>query len=206
MIHFKVMMLLLHQQRAPAALAQFRDHVATFGQLPASFPPAAAAAHYAWLARQYQTAAEMIGPRVDEATLRAFPDCAPRLLQATAAQLTVRRKAAAAAAAAARGGRPFGIDPAAVKKGAYLGQVVMKADGGAARDLSDAEFAEWLESEESRVPHDQQVLDALSGCMAQLADARHERGRSQLAALAAEQHMQCSNLTAARRLLMQVGV
>jgi len=39
--------------------------------------------------------------------------------------------------------------------------------------------------------------------MALLADAKHERGRAQLAALAAQQHMECSNLTAARRLLLQ---
>lgn len=54
-----------------------------------SFPPAAAAAHYGWLSRQYSTAAEMISApgRCDEQLLRANPDCAPRLLQSAAAQL-----------------------------------------------------------------------------------------------------------------------
>lgn len=33
-VHFKALMLLLHQQRGPEALAQFRDHVATYGPLP----------------------------------------------------------------------------------------------------------------------------------------------------------------------------
>jgi hypothetical protein len=72
------------------------------------------------------------------------------------------------------------------------------------RDLSDAEFAEWLEAEEGRVPHDQAALDALTSCMAALQDGRHERGRAQLAAMAAHQHLELSNLTAARRLLIQV--
>jgi hypothetical protein len=74
----------------------------------------------------------MVAGRVDEATLRAHPDCSPRLLQMAAAQLAVRRKAAAAAAAAARlgAGRAAGVDPGAVKKGPFLGQMVLRLDGG----------------------------------------------------------------------------
>jgi hypothetical protein len=37
-IHFKAMMLLLHQGRAAEALAQFRDHLETFGPLPRELP------------------------------------------------------------------------------------------------------------------------------------------------------------------------
>lgn len=77
----------------------------------------------------------MVAGRVDDSALRAAPDCSPRLLQMAAAQLAVRRKAAAAAAAAARaaGGRPPAVDAAAVKKGPYLGQMVLRLDGGGQR-------------------------------------------------------------------------
>jgi hypothetical protein len=76
----------------------------------------------------------MVAGRVDAAALSPHPDCAPRSLQSAAAQLAVRRKAAAEAAARERAARGSGgLDAARVRKGPFLGQVVLAGDGSAAR-------------------------------------------------------------------------
>jgi hypothetical protein len=49
------------------------------------------------------------------------------------------------------------------------------------------------------------ALEALTACMASLGAAGQERGRAEMAALAAAAQMEASNLTAARRLLLEVG-
>ena len=65
----QVVTLLLHQQCVVEALAQFRAHIAAFRQPPLPPPPAASAAHNAWLVRQYTVMGELLGSRVDPALL-----------------------------------------------------------------------------------------------------------------------------------------
>jgi hypothetical protein len=49
-VHFKAMMLLLHQQRYAEAIQQLRGHLAAFGPLPGKLMrPAAALLLYKWL-------------------------------------------------------------------------------------------------------------------------------------------------------------
>lgn len=222
----------------------------------------------------------MVSGRADEAFLRTHPDAAPRRLQAAAAVLAVRRKDAAAAAAAAAGSSQPQVDAGAVKRGRYLGQLVLRGEGGSercvwvtlvqdrqrhtygrrtpagrrrrgerltvhelpslpvlrqahhttlaatgrtptpgqtahslratrplspGRPLTDVEFSSWLAAEEAAAPHDQIVLDLLGASLAALAGPGSERERAAVAVLAARQHAEASNLTAARRLLLQVG-
>eukprot|EP00775_Hariotina_reticulata_P005239 gene5239-5474_t len=156
-VQFKAMMLLLHQQRYAEAVQQLRSHLAALGPLPVGLPMAASAAHYGWLAHQYQCAAQMItGSRMDQATLQ---------------------------------------------------------------------FCEYLEAEERKVDHRQQVINLLleaqatiikqhSGLMAAAGTAAApaagpagriaaaDRLQARLAWLLAEQYAETSNLTAARKLLL----
>ena len=63
--------LLLHQRRLPDAVAHFRAHLRRF-RAPAELvgaPPAAAAAHTGWLARQYAAMAELLSGRVEASAL-----------------------------------------------------------------------------------------------------------------------------------------
>ncbi|KAF6251338.1 Foie gras liver health family 1-domain-containing protein [Scenedesmus sp. NREL 46B-D3] len=223
------MMLLLHQQRYAEAIQQLRGHLAAFGPLPDGLPLAAAAAHYGWLSRQYQCAAEMVATsRVDEAVLQANKDIHPCHLLSSAAQLAISRKAAAEQLAVARAGEPPLIDASAVRKGRYLGQLEMRRAHGAAasRDMTDAEFCLYLESEERRINHSQLALDLLlqaqlshlkqaskpitaapghsaAAAAAKAAHAAADRLQARLAWQIAEQHVDTHNLTAARKLLMQ---
>lgn len=67
----QVVTLLLHQRRLGEALAQFRAHLGRFRR-PAALqggPPAAAAVHAGWLARQYTAMAELLAARVDPAAV-----------------------------------------------------------------------------------------------------------------------------------------
>lgn len=69
----QVVTLLLHQRRLAEALQQFRLHIGRFRR-PAALqgaPPAAAAAHAGWLARQYAAMAELLAGRIDPATVTA---------------------------------------------------------------------------------------------------------------------------------------
>lgn len=119
--------------------------IASFAPLPhlvlhattEGLPLPAAAAHYAWLARQYQAAADMIAGRVSAAQLAAARDCTPAALLASAAQLAVRRRAAVEGMRRQRvAGQPgTAIDAelaAAIKRGRYLGQLVARTEGGVA--------------------------------------------------------------------------
>eukprot|EP00879_Flechtneria_rotunda_P002505 GHRR01002703.1.p1 GENE.GHRR01002703.1~~GHRR01002703.1.p1 ORF type:complete len:1063 (+),score=495.97 GHRR01002703.1:1057-4245(+) len=233
-VHFKAMMLLLHQQRYAEAIQQLQGHLEAFGPSPEGLPLAAAATHYGWLARQYQCAAEMIaGSRIDEATLQAHKDVQPAHLLVSAAQLAAQRKAAAEELRQQRNGAAPPIDLCAVRKGRYLGQIEIRTpDGpaGAHSDMTDAEFALYLEAEELQVSHTQQVLDLLLQ-----AQASHFQQATRLPALAAaaaagpptgadvskgahvaadrlqawlvwlmaEQQVDSHNLTAARKLVLQ---
>lgn len=61
--------LLLHQQRAGEALAQFRGHMGALRRPPGPLPPGAAASHAGWLARQYAVMGELLATRVDPGLL-----------------------------------------------------------------------------------------------------------------------------------------
>ena len=52
MVHFKSMMLLLHQGKAGEALDQFRRHAAQFGRLPGESPAALPMQHWHKVSRQ----------------------------------------------------------------------------------------------------------------------------------------------------------
>lgn len=142
-VHFKAMMLLLHQQRYGEAIQQLAGHMAAFGPTPEGLPLPAAAAHYGWLARQYQCAAEMVAAsRIDEATLQAHKEVSPSHL---------------------RGGAPPAFDVGSVRRGRFLGQVELKRPEGAPlhTDLTDAQFCAYLEAEERQLNHSQLVTDLL---------------------------------------------
>ena len=71
-VTLQVLTLLLHQHRSQEAAAHFRQHVAHFRQVPsqlAPLPPAAAAAHQAWISRQHAVMGELVSTRVDPAHL-----------------------------------------------------------------------------------------------------------------------------------------
>ena len=211
-LNAKALTLLLHQQRGADALAQWRAHAAAWAAPPAGCAPAVAAAHYGWLARQHRAAAEMIGAprRVDAALLAANPDCAPRALLAAAARLALARRAAAEEAARARAeGRAPGvdIDVAAVTRGAYVGQAVLRdpSAAGGQRDLTDAEFAAWLEAEECAADHDAAASELLQSALAAAGAAGAARGRASLAALAGSQHLAGGRAAAARRALLEAA-
>lgn len=90
-------------------------------------------------------------------------------------------------------------------------------------DMTDAEFAVYLEGEERRVNHSQQVMELLlqaqtmhlkqagpaaapavaGAVVARSVKASGDRLQARLAWLLAEQHMDSHNLTAARKLLLQ---
>ena len=66
----QVVTLLLHQQRLPEALAQFKEHMKLFRQLPFEAHPAFIAYHWAWVARQYSAMGELMTARNDSITLQ----------------------------------------------------------------------------------------------------------------------------------------
>eukprot|EP00878_Enallax_costatus_P027899 GHUV01030087.1.p1 GENE.GHUV01030087.1~~GHUV01030087.1.p1 ORF type:complete len:989 (+),score=366.66 GHUV01030087.1:1269-4235(+) len=227
-VHFKAMMLLLHQQRYAEVVQQLRGHLATFGPTPDGLPLAAVAAHHGWLARQYQAAAEMVAmSRMDQATLQAHKDVSPCYLLMSAAQIAVTRKALADQLHHLRGYGPPPLDVSSVRKGRYLGQVEFKKVDGTAvghSDMTDAQFALYLEAEERRINHNQQVLDLLlqaqtmhlkqtgqsaappiaaGTAVGRSVKAAADRLQARLTWLIAEQHVDTHNLTAARKLLLQ---
>lgn len=66
----QIITLLLHQQRLPEAIAQFKTHVGLFCQLPFESPPAFAAAHWGWVARQYTVMGELMAARNEASALQ----------------------------------------------------------------------------------------------------------------------------------------
>lgn len=73
----------------------------------------------------------MIHNRVsDHSVLAAHKDCTPGHLQKAAAHLAVKRRQAAEEAGRLRAAHPVNIDVSMMKKGPYLGQMVLKTDAG----------------------------------------------------------------------------
>lgn len=72
--------------------------------------------------------------------------------------------------------------------------------------LSDAEYAVALEAEEVRTALPAAALEVLTAAAAAAREPRHERLRTQLAALQAGEHLAGNGLVAARKLLLQVGL
>lgn len=64
------MTLLLHQQRLPEALAQFKEHMKLFRLLPFDAHPAFSATHFGWVVRQYTVMGELMIARADSVTLQ----------------------------------------------------------------------------------------------------------------------------------------
>ncbi len=72
--------------------------------------------------------------------------------------------------------------------------------------LSDAEYAVALEAEEVRTALPAAALEVLTAAAAAAREPRHERLRTQLAALQAGEQLAGNGLVAARKLLLQVGL
>eukprot|EP00798_Chlamydomonas_sp_ICE-L_P013772 gene13772-19680_t len=166
---------------------------------------------------------------VSEATPPTFTNnrTHPLPVQMSAAQAAVSRRKAFDALKAERsvsGAAPPTFDPNAVKRVPYVGQMRLKTAEGL-RELSDTEYLQFLEAEEGGrvggpVPGPAGVLpspssranpgvaaaclEVLSAALVVLKDTQNERMRSRLGLLMAEEHMVAGNLSAARKLLLQI--
>ena len=79
----QIVTLLLHQQRVPEALQQFKAHIGLFRLPPFTPPLPFACAHWGWVARQYAAMGELIG-RVEESLLPAQVGTTHALLELNA--------------------------------------------------------------------------------------------------------------------------
>ncbi|KAG2431817.1 hypothetical protein HXX76_009311 [Chlamydomonas incerta] len=104
------------------------------------------------------------------------------------------------------GGGPL-LDTAPVRRGAFVGQLVLRNDAvqGGYSPLSDSDYCLFLESEECRLVTPALAIDVMNSALLLLKDCTGaDRLRSQLGGLMAGEHMLAGNLSAARKLLLQV--
>ncbi|PNW70671.1 hypothetical protein CHLRE_17g729700v5 [Chlamydomonas reinhardtii] len=165
----------------------------------------------------------------------SLKDCSrPHLLMAAARLAVARRQAADAmrsargmavggggggssgasggAASGAGGGGGGGgggvlLDTAPVRRGAFVGQLVLRNEAvqGGYSPLSDSDYCLFLESEECRLVTPALAIDVMNSALILLKDCTGaDRLRSQLGGLMAGEHMLAGNLSAARKLLLQV--
>ncbi|GLC48572.1 hypothetical protein PLESTB_000112500 [Pleodorina starrii] len=125
-------------------------------------------------------------------------DCSRAHLLMAAARMAVARRQAADAMRAARagggggsgGGAPL-LDTAPVRRGQYVGQLVLRNEAA--------------QSEECRLVTAAYVIDVMNSALLILKDcAGVDRLRSQLGGMMASEHILANNLSAARKLLLQV--
>ncbi|GLI59688.1 hypothetical protein VaNZ11_001632, partial [Volvox africanus] len=140
-------------------------------------------------------------------------DCSRAHLLMAAARLAVARRQAAdgmrmaRAAAAVTGPVAPPLDTAPVRRGQYVGQLVLRNEAAQAgySPLSEHDYLLFLESEECRLVTAAYVIDVMNSALLILKDsAGVERLRSQLGGMMASEHILANNLPAARKLLLQV--
>ncbi|KXZ44984.1 hypothetical protein GPECTOR_60g763 [Gonium pectorale] len=165
-----------------------------------------------------QTGTGALPPPASSSSLK---DCSRAHLLMAAARLAVARRQAAdtmrasragGGAAGGAGGGPM-LDTAPVRRGQYIGQLVLRNEAaqGGYSPLSDHDYLLFLESEESRLVTPALVIDVMSSALLLLKDSTGKSGpgsadrlRSQLGGMMATEHIQANNLSAARKLLLQV--
>ncbi|KAG2485655.1 hypothetical protein HYH03_015627 [Edaphochlamys debaryana] len=153
----------------------------------------------------------------------SLKDCSRAHLLMAAARLAVARRQQADALRAARaggggalgsgsalgsgGGGAAALDTAPVRRGPYVGQLVLRNEAaqGGYSPLSDQDYLLFLESEECRLVTPAAVIDVMSSALLLLKDAPGaDRLRSQLGGLMAQEHVLAGSLSSARKLLLQV--
>ncbi|GIM12975.1 hypothetical protein Vretimale_16160, partial [Volvox reticuliferus] len=140
-------------------------------------------------------------------------DCSRAHLLMAAARLAVARRQAAdgmraarAAAVVAGAVAPL-LDTAPVRRGQYVGQLVLRNEASQTgySPLSEHDYLLFLESEECRLVTAAYVIDVMNSALLILKDcAGVDRLRSQLGGMMASEHILANNLPAARKLLLQV--
>ncbi|GAX76923.1 hypothetical protein CEUSTIGMA_g4370.t1 [Chlamydomonas eustigma] len=178
LMNLKLLMLLMHQGILDEATAQAQRHLQLFADPGADALPAPSRSnHLAYLVRQYQVIAEVVCLRADAAVASGgggqaasaatlmSRDLSRPLLLLKAAELAVERRRlcevmktqpppqqqllllhqqSPTTASAVTSSPPSGV-----RRGAYLGQLVVRAGGGGTRQLSSAEFLAHIRAEET---------------------------------------------------------
>ncbi|CAD7704773.1 unnamed protein product [Ostreobium quekettii] len=206
-VHFKLVMLLLHQHRLDDALQQFRLHMAKFRKIPDFFGPGGCATHWMWVSRQYEAAADLIRSKVDPEALGTpeRSDFNPAYLMGSAAEASIERRVVVEAAQGLRDNGMQGLHASQVVHGDYVGQFKYKTEMGTTRDLADNELDAYLLSVESERPLTEASLQLLRRAFQLYRGGGSDRRIYNLGVLMAREHLAANDPDSAYKLLLQVS-